>query len=202
MFLFTLFVCKFAIENDSKQNNMMNAHDEIALIYGTDTGITEEISNLIVDKWSDKNIEMMEVSDVTVEDFGKFDFLILGLSTWYDGDLQSDWETYIDEFKTIDFSGKYIALFGLGDQIGYGEYFIDGVGILAEVILENGGTIIGNWPTEGYEFTESKALLNDDFFYGLAIDEDSQSNMSNDRIDTWLAMIEKELAVLEKEMEI
>lgn len=165
---------------------------EIALIYGSDTGITEEISNLIVDKWSEKNIEMIEVSDITADDFIDYKYLILGLSTWYDGDLQSDWETYFDEFKTINFKDKSIAIFGLGDQIGYGEYFIDGVGILAEIVIENGGKIVGKWPIEGYEFTESKALINDDFFYGLAIDEDTQSNLTNDRVDQWLKILEKE----------
>ena len=41
-----------------------------------------------------------------------------------------------------------MALYGLGDQIGYGEYFVDGNGILANVILEKGGEIIGHWPTK------------------------------------------------------
>ena len=66
----------------------------------------------------------------------------------------------IDEFKTKDFSNKTFCLFGLGDQEGYAEYFIDGVGMLAEVIIENGGTIIGNWSTEGYDYEESKGEIN------------------------------------------
>lgn len=171
---------------------MQNTDTEIALIFGTDTGITEEISNLIVDKWSKTKIEMIEVSDITVEDFDKHQNLILGLSTWYDGDLQSDWENYLEEFKTISFKNKSIALFGLGDQVGYGEYFIDGVGILAEIVLENGGNIIGNWPIDGYNFSESKAQMNDTSFYGLAIDEDTQSNQTNERVDKWLTILEKE----------
>ena len=105
---------------------MKDTIDTSALIFGTDTGITEEISNLISDKWTRTDLDLIEVSDIAPEDFYKFDFLILGLSTWYDGDLQSDWETFFDDFKTIDFTNKHVAIFGLGDQIGYGEYFIDG----------------------------------------------------------------------------
>jgi flavodoxin I len=167
--------------------------DTTALIFGSDTGITEEISRLISEKWKKTPLDLIEVSDISSEEFYKFDFLILGLSTWYDGDLQSDWDSFLDEFKTIDFTNKLVAIFGLGDQIGYGEYFIDGVGILAKIVLDNGGKLIGNWSIEGYEFTESKAQMNDSHFYGLAIDEDTQSNKTNNRIDEWIAQLEKEL---------
>ena len=56
----------------------------------------------------------------------------------------------------------------------YCDYFIDGVGIIGEVVIENGGKIVGKWSTEGYEYTESKAELEDGIFLGLAIDEDNQ----------------------------
>ncbi len=172
---------------------MMNK--PIGLIYGSDTGMTEEITHNIVDEWSVGEIEVIEVSSASVSDFEKFDVLILGLSTWYDGDLQSDWESYYDEFKTIDFTGKTVAIFGLGDQYGYGEFFIDGVGMLAEVVLENGGNIIGYWSTEGYDFTESKAEIEGkNLFYGLAIDEDNQPELTQDRVKEWLVQLEKELS--------
>lgn len=167
--------------------------DKIGLIYGSDTGMTEEITHSIVDQWNLSAIEVTEVSNASTSDFEQFDFLILGLSTWYDGDLQSDWESYFDEFKTIDFTGKTVAIFGLGDQYGYGEYFIDGVGMLAEVVIDNGGTVVGKWSTEGYDFTESKAEIEgEDLFYGLAIDEDNQPELTSERLKTWLENIQKE----------
>ncbi|SEC50830.1 flavodoxin I [Tenacibaculum sp. MAR_2009_124] len=168
----------------------------IGLIYGSDTGMTEEITHNIVDEWNTSDIKVIEVSNATLSDFEKFDFLILGLSTWYDGDLQSDWESYFEEFKTIDFTGKTIALFGLGDQYGYGEFFIDGVGMLAKVILENGGEIIGNWPVEGYDFSESKAeIQGEDLFYGLAIDEDNQPELTQERVKKWLDQLQTEASL-------
>ncbi|HBI39778.1 MAG TPA: flavodoxin FldA, partial [Tenacibaculum sp.] len=89
--------------------------------------------------------------------------------------------------------GKTIALFGLGDQYGYREFFIDGVGMLAKVILKNGGKIIGKWPIEGYDFTESKAKVEDeDLFYGLAIDEDNQPELTQERVKNWLNQLESE----------
>ncbi len=162
----------------------------IGLIYGSDTGITEEVTHSIVDEWTASEIEVIEVSQASKDDFERFNFLILGLSTWYDGDLQSDWESFYDDFKTIDFTGKTVAIFGLGDQYGYGEYFIDGVGMLAEVVLENGGAVVGHWSTEGYDFSESKALIEgEDLFYGLAIDEDNQPELTTERLTEWLQLV-------------
>ncbi|OSY87107.1 flavodoxin FldA [Tenacibaculum holothuriorum] len=168
--------------------------NKIALIYGSDTGMTEEIVSSIVDDWTLTDLEVIEVSNVTKDDFKRFDYFILGLSTWYDGDLQSDWETYFDkEFQQIDFTGKTIAIFGLGDQYGYAEYFIDGVGILAKVILQNGGNLIGSWSIKEYDFAESKAEIDGkNLFYGLAIDEDNEPEKTPERLANWLQQIEKE----------
>ncbi|MDO6803797.1 flavodoxin [Wenyingzhuangia sp. 1_MG-2023] len=165
----------------------------VGLFFGSDTGITEELTHDIVDAF--ENIEVKEISEAKAEDFKPYDFILLGLSTWYDGDLQSDWETFFDEFKTIDFTGKKVAIYGLGDQIGYAEYFIDGVGMLAEVVLENGGEVIGKWPVDGYRHTESKAIIPNDeaYFYGLALDNDNESHLNEERITGWLDLITKKL---------
>lgn len=166
----------------------------IGLIYGSDTGITEEVTNSIVEKWTLSSINVYEASHVKNTDIEKYDIIFIGLSTWYDGDLQSDWENYFKKFKTMDFTNKTFALYGLGDQYGYGEYFIDGVGILADVILANGGKIIGHWPTEGYDYEISKAEIEGkNLFYGLAIDEDNQPELTEERIDAWLSIVKEKL---------
>ena len=158
----------------------------IGIIWGSDTGDTEDVSKYIEKKLVNYNIELIEVSSAQTDDFTRFDLLLIGLSTWYDGDLQSDWEIYFPTFETISFSGKKVAIFGLGDQIVYDEYFVDGIGIIAEQVIKNEGEIIGKWSTKGYDFEESKGLMNDDFFYGLALDECNQYELTKERIDKWL----------------
>ena len=118
-----------------------------------------------------------------------YDFLIFGVPTWNIGELQSDWDYYFEEFKKINFSGKLIAIFGLGDQIGYEDNFVDGIGILAKEIIKNDGKIIGEWSTKGYEFKKSKGLKNKNNFYGLAIDEDNQYDQTEERIKKWCNLI-------------
>ena len=170
-----------------------------ALIYGSDTGITEEITYDLVDAFDFLELEVREVSQINTLYFEKFDIFILGLSTWYDGDLQSDWEDFFDDFKKIDFRGKTFAIYGLGDQYGYHEYFIDGVGMLAEVILKNGGNIVGYWPTEGYDFSASKALVNKNVFYGLALDEDNETDRTQSRIKQWVTQLKIEFQINTKD---
>ncbi|MGY5351001.1 flavodoxin [Wenyingzhuangia sp. IMCC45533] len=163
----------------------------IGLFYGSDTGITEEVTNEVVEYFEE--IEVHEICDVTLNTFNQYQHIILGLSTWYDGDLQSDWGAFFEDFKTIDFTDKKVAIYGLGDQIGYAEYFIDGVGILAEEIIKNGGEVVGLWPTNGYLQTESKAIVphNPNLFYGLAIDNDNESNLTEERLKRWIDIIKE-----------
>ena len=162
---------------------------KIGIIWGSDTGDTEEVAIYIKKKLEKYEVELIEVSSSSKEDFIRFDLLILGLSTWYDGDLQSDWEVFFPTFQEIDFKGKKVAIFGLGDQITYAEYFVDGIGMLAVEILKNNGVIVGNWLNKGYEFDESKGLMNSDFFYGLALDEGNEYELTKPRVDEWLLQL-------------
>ena len=169
---------------------------KIKLIFGTDTGNTDYvIETYLLDLLDSFEVEVTEVPDLNPDDWQSNEFFILGIPTWYDGVLQSDWEDYFDDFKKIDFSGKTVALFGLGDQIGYSEYFVDGIGILGKVIIENGGKIIGHWPSEEYDFDESKGLVSDDYFYGLAIDEDNEDDLTQYRFENWVEQLKKEIPV-------
>tara|TARA_B110000977_G_C10991563_1_gene460103 strand:+ start:154 stop:666 length:513 start_codon:yes stop_codon:yes gene_type:complete len=168
---------------------------KIGLFYGSDTGNTETIALKIRDKISKENVFIIDMYDASIEEFAKYDKIILGLSTWHDGQLQSDWDTFFEEFKEVDFTGKTVALFGLGDQYVYCDYFIDGVGIIGEVVLNNGGQIVGKWPTEGYEHTESKAELEKGTFLGLALDEDNQFEQTDQRLDAWVEQIKKEFPI-------
>ena len=167
---------------------------KIKIIYGSDTGNTEEMVTVIKEKLTFAEVDVTKVSDLTEDDWNNDNF-ILGIPTWYDGELQSDWEHYFDTFQKLDFTGKTVAIFGLGDQYGYEEWFCDGVGILAKVVLKNGGRMIGyTKKDDSYDFDmKPKLMLDDETLYGLALDEDNQDEMSYDRIDKWLEQIKNEI---------
>ena len=171
----------------------MSKNNKVALIYGSDTGSTEYISEIIAEKLALENIDFKDVVTMKPPDFAEYDIMIMGIPTWYIGELQTDWDDFFEEFKTIDFTGKKIAFYALGDQYGYPDNFQDGLGILAEVVLDNGGELYGYWPNEGYDFNESLGIAPNGMFYGLALDEDNQRDESNDRIEKWVNQIKEEL---------
>ena len=80
----------------------------IKLVYGSDTGNTENvIDNYLLSIFEPYfDIETLSVSQISPDDWTSHDFYILSIPTWYDGELQSDWEDYFEEFKTIDFTGR------------------------------------------------------------------------------------------------
>jgi flavodoxin I len=126
--------------------------------------------------------------------FVRFENVIIGCPTWNVGELQSDWETFYDELENIDFSGKKVAYFGPGDQVGYPDTFEDAMGMLEEKITEQGGTTVGYWPREGYEFSESQALRGDQFV-GLVLDENNQSELTEECIQDWVAQLKQEFGL-------
>ena len=89
--------------------------------------------------------------------------------------MQDDWDAILGDLDDVDFSGKTVAYFGTGDQIGYADNFQDAMGILEEKIAGLGGKTVGYWSAEGYDHSESKAIR-DGKFCGLALDDDNESD--------------------------
>ncbi len=162
---------------------------KIGLFYGSDMGATEEVATKIALEFLEFEVEVMDIYDASKEDFLKFDKIILGVSTWDEGDLQSDWKDFYKKFKKIDFSNTCVALFGLGDQIGYGHTFVDGMGKLAKRVLKNGGNIEGCTSNAGYCYSYSKAEIEKGSFVGLAIDQDNQPELTQQRIVSWCSVL-------------
>jgi flavodoxin I len=168
----------------------------IGLFFGSDEGNTERIAYRIQQRFGADNLDVQDVADVTQLDFAKYNKIILGIPTWDFGQIQSDWEEFWDDISAVDFTGKQVALYGLGDQFGYGDYFLDAMGMLHDVIIQNGAEIVGHWPTSGYEFEASKAEISGaGLFVGLALDEDQQEDLTAERLNRWCVQIQEEFAL-------
>jgi flavodoxin I len=169
---------------------------QVGLFYGSSTGTTEAAAFDIQDRWSALGLQPISAVNIgTTKNLSAlldYDCLILGIPTWNIGQLQDDWDIAFPQLDALDFTGKRIALFGVGDQYGYPDNFQDAMGILGAKLLERGATLVGRWSAEGYEFSESKALIEGQFI-GLALDE-GQSRESNRRIAQWLKQIAAEFA--------
>lgn len=165
--------------------------NKIGLFYGSDTGNTEVVAGLVQKMMGEDIVDIYDIYDVKVEDIVKYDKIIFGLSTWYDGQLVSAFDDFELSFQSIDFTGKKVALFGLGDQFGYADYFIDGVGIIGKYVTDQGGELVVKWPTDDYDFEESKADMGDGYFMGLALDEDNQDDYTEERLEKWVPMVKE-----------
>lgn len=156
-----------------------------AIIYSFNTKKTAKIAEQIQAAFNDKAVEMVNAEDITATVFGSYDQMILGVPTWFDGELPNYWDEFVPELEDMDLKGKKIALYGLGDQKGYPENFQDGVGILGEILEAQGAEIVGSTSTEGYTFESSRAVR-DDHFIGLAIDYENQGSKNKTRVPAWV----------------
>lgn len=162
---------------------------KIGLFFGTQTGNTQTLAEDIQKALGGESVVTLhDVADAEASDFADYNTLIIGCPTWNIGEMQSDWEGLYEELDSVDFSGKTVAYFGPGDQIGYADNFQDAMGILEEKISSLGGKTVGHWPIDGYDFTESKAVKNGTFV-GLPLDEDNQSDLTDQRIKAWVAQL-------------
>jgi flavodoxin I len=167
---------------------------KIGLFYGTQTGKTESAAEIIRDEFGGDIVTLHDVSEADTSDFDEYEYVIIGCPTWNIGELQSDWEGLYQELDSADFTGKTVAYFGTGDQIGYADNFQDAIGIIEEKISERGGKTVGYTSIEGYDFNESKAVKNGKFC-GLALDEDNQSDLTDERIKAWVTELKKEFSL-------
>ncbi|UAJ64805.1 flavodoxin FldA [Candidatus Schneideria nysicola] len=169
------------------------------IFFGSDTGNTENVAYLI-EQNSRNDFSIFDIAKSNKADLEKYNNLILGIPTWYYGEVQCDWDDFIPSLKKIDFYNKKVAIFGCGDQEDYAEYFCDAMGIIHNIVVSQGATVIGYWSNQGYHFELSKGLLNEKYFVGLAIDQDRQPELTIPRIKNWVNQIHDEFIVNTKKV--
>ena len=163
------------------------------IFYGSSTGTCEDLANQIADKMGVAASDVHSADKLSADLVKEYDLLILGTSTWGDGELQDDWYDGIKVLKSADLSFKSIALFSCGDSESYCDTFCDGMGILYEDLKDSGCSFIGNKVgTDGYSFSSSIAVVNG-AFVGLALDEVNESDKTAERIDNWTAELKKHI---------
>ncbi|MCI6152099.1 flavodoxin [Fusobacterium perfoetens] len=153
------------------------------IFYGSTTGVTEDIAKRVGDLLGADVYEASEINKVD-----EYEFVIFATSTWGMGDLQDSWMDAIETLKTKNLSGKKVGLIGVGDQFGFGDTFVDGIGEIYNVVNEIGGNVVGKTSINGYEFSNSRAVV-DDEFVGLVIDENNQSDLTEERINKWVESV-------------
>lgn len=170
---------------------------KIGLFYGPLGGSTEKVAKKVAAALGNENVELIPAKDAKADDVNKFENVIFGISTigketWEADKSANDWDVFLPEVEKVDYTGKKIAMFGLGDQITYDLHFVDALGIVANKILPKGADIIGRVETEGYDFRESLAVIESKFI-GLPVNEDFEPELTDERVNNWVDKLKSEL---------
>lgn len=167
--------------------------NKIAIFYGPLKGAVNRVADKVKEAIGEDKVVMVPVKDATVADLEKYDKIIFGLSTvgkdtWDSSYTNVDWGKFLPEIVKTKYDGKTIAIFGLGDHVTYAHGFVDHIGLLGRALKKNGAVLVGQVPTEDYEFDESEAVV-DNKFMGLPVDEDFQPELTDERVKNWIELI-------------
>lgn len=171
----------------------------IGLFFGPEKGSVHRVAEKVKAAFGEQNVEMIPVNEASVADLVKYDKIIFGISTvgketWDSNYSNTDWSKFFPNISKVDYSGKTVAIFGLGDHITYSSYFVNAMGVLAKELLKNGANLVGQVSPDSYEFDDSESIF-DGQFIGLPIDEDFQPELTDQRVTDWVKAIKPEFGL-------
>lgn len=171
---------------------------KIGLFYWPLGGNVEKVAEEIKSFFKD-DIELLDLSETTSDDLYNYENIIFGGSTfgadyWEHVSTDNKWYLLFDDIekKEVDLKGKKVAFYGLGDQVRYPHHFVDGLKIIHDNIAKHNVEVVGKWPNDGYEFYESKALIDNEFL-GLVIDMDNNKDEMPNKVSVWVNQLKKQL---------
>lgn len=177
-------------------NCLRNHHTDmkkIGVFYGSETGTTAGVAHRIARLLDVDESNVFDVAVTAPSKVGEFDVLVLGTSTWNNGELEEHWQDFIAGLEALDLKGKDAALFGCGDET-MSDTFCSGVGALHDRLEPTGIRFIAPYDTIGYTFDHSAAkpdgVLEAE---GLLLDEVNHPELTPTRIAGWTALVKREI---------
>jgi flavodoxin I len=103
------------------------------------------------------------------------------------------WDDIIDDIREVDFSGKKVAVFGLGDSNCYPEGFCDALEELHQTFQAAGASMVGYVDESGltYEHCASKSNINGKFV-GLPLDDMNEDDLTEEKLNAWIEQLKGE----------
>lgn len=164
---------------------------KIGIFYGSTTGTTAEVAKKIAAQLGVAAADVHDVASTAPSAVAPYDVIILGASTWGDGDMQDDMHDFIDGLEATALMDKKIALFGCGDDT-MSDTFCNAVGDMFKALRPTGATFIGDFNADGYSFEHTRANV-DGKIVGLLIDNTNHVQITDLRIRTWCDEIKKQI---------
>ena len=156
--------------------------NKIGIFYGSATGTTSDVARRIAKLLSVSDKDIHDVAATAPHVMGDYDVLLLGSSTWGNGELEDDWYDFIDGAQSLDLSGKKFAVFGCGDET-MSDTFCNALG----------ATLIGEFPAEGYSYDHSEASAPGGMMRGMVLDEVNHPELTPQRLSLWADELKKQM---------
>merc|ERR1719388_620977 len=126
------------------RGNLQCVH-AVGLFFGTQGGNTESVASTIA---AETGLEAVDVGGLDdASSLAGYDGLIVGAPTWHTGaDEQrtgTAWDDFFESLRGMDFAGKPVAVFGVGDSVGYGDNFCDAIEELHSTFESAGAKMLG-----------------------------------------------------------
>ena len=193
LFVLQLSFDKFVVSLESK-------HMSVGIYFATTTGKTEDVADRIHDLLP-ACVQPKDLADVgnVSDEFSSHEAIICGIPTWNTGaDTERSgtvWDSLLEDIGSLNLAGKKVAIFGLGDSSSYGDNFCDAIEELHDFFKQAGADMVGYVSRNDYTFDDSKSL-DGDFFLGCPIDEDSESDLTDERLSRWVDQLKQEIPAL------
>ncbi len=164
---------------------------KIGIFYGTTTGTTREVAEMIAGELGVAASEIHDVSNVAPSVVAGYDVLVIGASTWGAGDLQDDMATWLDGLAALDLRGKEVAIFGCGDD-SMSDTFCNSVGEIYHKLHGAHPDFIAPFNNDGYTYDHSESDVKG-MIVGLCIDNVNHPDETPARVKAWCDAIKEEI---------
>lgn len=167
------------------------------VLYWAPGGSVEKVAKMLLNAIGADKADLCDVASVDIEKLATYKNIIIGSATvgadnWRDANDNNKWNDFFVRTEAMDLSGFKIAAFGLGNQVLYPENFLDSLGIMKAEVEKRNGKLLGYWPVDGYDFTDSEGAA-EGMFFGLGLDEDQQPELSKSRIEQWIKLLSEKM---------
>jgi flavodoxin I len=79
---------------------------KIGLFFGTQTGNTQTLAEMIQKEFGANAIDLFDVADAEISDFETYTQIIIGCPTWNIGEMQADWEGFMTNLTKLTLATK------------------------------------------------------------------------------------------------
>lgn len=156
---------------------------KIGIFYASKGGATKAFAEQIAQKLDADLFDMKETEVTAIADYKN---VVLMASSYFFGALAEDWGSKVKLLHTVDFSGKNVAVVGIGNQERHPDSFCSGAADFFDKLRFSGARFVGSVDASAYKFTFSRLQVGDKL-RGLCLDKSDDKSAA--QIDAWVEAV-------------